>query len=145
MQYSNLDFTEVIKEAPSVLPDFPMATIRFGPNREIIKDSYSHSEYYNRFMQREKLRDIACREKQLAQYDWEDTVRLGIGRMNEWDRGYYEDNPYCYGWEMNSIAYPTYEEDYYEENSDDELSEEELDEEELNENNAVDDIFVFEE
>ena len=38
MQYSNLDFTEVIKEAPSVLPDFPMATIRYGPNREIIKE-----------------------------------------------------------------------------------------------------------
>ena len=112
-------------------------------NREIIKEPYTHSDYYNRFMQRETLRDIACREKQLAQYDWEDTMRLGIGRMNEWDRGYYEDNPYCYGWEINSIAYPTYEEDYYEENSDDELSEEELDEEELNENNEADEIFVL--
>ena len=143
MQYSDLDFTEVIKEAPSILPDFPMATMRFGPNREIIKEPYTHSDYYNRFMQRETLRDIACREKQLAQYDWEDTMRLGIGRMNEWDRGYYEDNPYCYGWEMDSIPKPTYEEDYYKENSDDELSEEELDEEEFSQNNEADEIFVL--
>lgn len=140
MQYSALDFTEVIKEAPSILPDFPMATIRFGPNREIIKEPYTHSDYYNRFMQRETLRDIACREKQLAQYDWEDTMRLGIGRMNEWDRGYYKDNPYCYGWEIDSIPKPTYEEDYYEENSDDELSE---DEEEFSQNNEADEIFVL--
>tara|TARA_Y100000748_G_scaffold303585_1_gene309146 strand:+ start:374 stop:802 length:429 start_codon:yes stop_codon:yes gene_type:complete len=140
MQYSDLDFTEVIKEAPSILPDFPMATMRFGPNREIIKEPYTHSDYYNRFMQRETLRDIACREKQLAQYDWEDTMRLGIGRMNEWDRGYYQDNPYCYGWEMDSIPKPTYEEDYYEENSDDELSE---DEEEFSQNNEADEIFVL--
>ena len=140
MQYSALDFTEVIKEAPSILPDFPMATMRFGPNREIIKEPYTHSDYYNRFMQRETLRDIACREKQLAQYDWEDTMRLGIGRMNEWDRGYYKDNPYCYGWEIDSIPKPTYEEDYYEENSDDELSE---DEEEFSQNNEADEIFIL--
>ena len=76
MQYSDLDFTEVIKEAPSILPDFPMATIRYGPNREIIKESYTHSDYYNKLIQQEKLWNIACREKQLAQYDWEDTCLL---------------------------------------------------------------------
>ena len=138
MQYSNLDFTEVIKDALSNLSDFPMATIRYGSNRMIIKEPYTHSDYYNDFMQKENLRDIICREKQLAHYDWEDTIRLGIGRMNEFDRGYYVDNPYCYSWEIDNIPRPTYEEDYYEENSDDELSEEELDE-----NNAEDDIFVF--
>ena len=131
MQYNELDFSEVITEAPSKYPDFPMAIIRFGPNREIIKEQYSHSKYYNKFMHREKLWDIDCREKQLAQYDWEDTMRLGIGRMNEWDRGYYEDNPYCYGWEIDSIPQPTFEEDYYEENNEDELSEDELNENEL--------------
>ena len=129
MQYSNLDFTEVIKEAPSVLSDFPMATIRYGSNREIIKEPYTHSDNYNRFMQKEKLWNINCREKQLDHYDWEDTMRLGIGRMNEFDRGYYVDNPYCYGWEIDNIPKPTYEEDYYEEVMDDEFSEDELNEE----------------
>ena len=143
MQYSNLDFTEVIKESPSILPDFRMATIRYGPNREIIKEPYIHSEYYKRFIQQEKLWNIACREKQLAKYDWEDTMRLGIGRMNEFDRGYYEDNPYCYGWEIDNIPQPTLEEDYYEDNEEDELSDNELDEEELNENN-IDEIFILE-
>ena len=141
MQYSDLDFTEVIKEAPSILPDFPMATIRYGPNREIIKESYTHSDYYNKLIQQEKLWNIACREKQLAQYDWEDTMRLGIGRMNEFDRGYYEDNPYCYGWEIDNIPKPTYEEDYYEEVIDDELSEDELDEEDNN--SITEEIFVL--
>lgn len=141
MQYSNLDFTEVIKEAPSILPDFPMATIRYGPNREIIKESYTHSDNYNRFMQKENLRDIACREKQLAHNDWEDTMRLGIGRMNEFDRGYYKDNPYCYGWEINNIPNPTYEEDYYEEVIDDEFSEDEDDEDY---NSMIEEIFILE-
>ena len=143
MQYSHLDFTEVIKEAPSILPDFPMATIRYGPNREIIKEPYTHSDYYNKLIQQEKLWNIACREKQLAHYDWEHTMRLGIGRMNEFDRGYYEDNPYCYGWEMDNIPTPTVEEDYYEDNEEDILSEDELDEEEFNENNMEDEIFIL--
>ena len=142
MQYSDLDFTEVIKEAPSILPDFPMATIRYGPNREIIKESYTHSDYYNKLIQQEKLWNIACREKQLAQYDWEDTMRLGIGRMNEFDRGYYEDNPYCYSWEIDNIPQPTFEEDYYEENIEDELSEDESAEEEYN--STTEEIFVLE-
>lgn len=142
MQYSNLDFTEVIKEAPSVLPDFPMATIRYGPNREIIKEPYTHSDYYNKLIQQEKLWNIACREKQLAQYDWEDTMRLGIGRMNEFDRGYYEDNPYSYGWEIDNIPKPTLEEDYYEDNEEDEEDELSEDEEEFSEN--MDEIFILE-
>ena len=137
MLYNELDFSEVIKEAPIILPDFPMTTIRFGANREIIKEPYTHSKYYNNFMQREKLRDIICREKQLAKYDWEDTMRLGINRMNEWDRGYYEDNPYCYSWEIDSIPQSTVEEDYYEEDSEDEFSEEELFEELLDENELI--------
>ena len=141
MQYSDLDFTEEIKEAPSILPDFPMATIRYGPNREIIKESYSHSDYYNKLIQQEKLWNIANREKQLTHYDWEDSIRLGIGRMNEFDRGYYKDNPYCYSWEIDNIPQPTFEEDYYEENIEDELSEDELEEEY---NSMTEEIFVLE-
>ena len=51
MLYSELDFSEVIKEAPIILPDFPMTTIRFGANREIIKEPYTHSKYYNNFFE----------------------------------------------------------------------------------------------
>ena len=41
----------------------------------------------------------------LERYDWEDEMRLGISRMNEFDRGYYIDNPYCYVWEIDQIPF----------------------------------------
>lgn len=47
----------------------------------------------------------------LERYDWEDEMRLGISRMNEFDRGYYIDNPYCYVWEIDQIPF---DEEYYE-------------------------------
>ena len=36
-------------------------------------------------------------------YKQEDDMRYGIHRMNEWDRGYYEGNPYYYSWEYNKM------------------------------------------
>jgi len=40
-------------------------------------------------------------------YKWEDDMRYGIDRMNEWDRGYYEGNPYYYSWEYNKMHHFT--------------------------------------
>ena len=36
-------------------------------------------------------------------YKQEDDMRYGINRMNEWDRGYYEGNPYLYSWEYDKM------------------------------------------
>jgi len=42
-------------------------------------------------------------EERYLMYQFEDDMRYGINRMNEWDRGYYEGNPYFYSWEYEKM------------------------------------------
>ncbi len=71
-------------------------------------------------------------EKVLLRREYEDSVRLEISNLEEYDRGYYEDNPYCYGWEINKMPF---DENYYEnlflneEENEDSESEDSYDEE----------------
>lgn len=46
---------------------------------------------------------IKSLEERTANYKWEDDMMYGINRMDEWDRGYYEGNPYIYGWEYDKM------------------------------------------
>lgn len=46
---------------------------------------------------------IKSLEERTENYKWEDDMRYGINRMDEWDRGYYEGNPYIYGWEYDKM------------------------------------------
>ena len=50
---------------------------------------------------------IKSLEERTENYKWEDDMRYGINRMYEWDRGYYEGNPYIYGWEYDKMYYFT--------------------------------------
>lgn len=43
-------------------------------------------------------------EERNEKYKWEDSMSYGVNRMNEWDRGYYEGNPYIYGWECAKMC-----------------------------------------
>ena len=61
-------------------------------------------------------------EVRLERYEYEDHMRLGLNRMDEFDRGYYEDNPWCYSWEIDTIPL---DETYYDELMEDEEEEEE--------------------
>ena len=57
------------------------------------------------------IMNINSYEKMLLRREWEDSVRLEISKLEEFDRGYYEDNPYCYSWEYDKIPFN---EEYYE-------------------------------
>ena len=52
-------------------------------------------------------------EKIVLRREWEDSIRFEISNLEEFDRGYYEDNPYCYAWEEDNIPLN---EEYYENN-----------------------------
>lgn len=55
--------------------------------------------------------NINAYEKAIARRESEDSIRLEISDLDGFDRGYYEDNPYCYGWELDKIPFN---EEYYE-------------------------------
>lgn len=72
----------------------------------------------NAFLEVEEI--IQELEERNETYKWEDEMRYGIGRMNEWDRGYYNGNPYIYSWEFEKMQFFT-------EASEGEMEDDELD------------------
>ena len=102
MDYNTIDFAEdIIEKKPTNC--FPMTTYKFDASKNIIQVPYQHSDYYNEFMRRDSICHLNKLDKRLERYDLEDEMSFGINRMNEFDRGYYHDNPYCYSWEVDAI------------------------------------------
>lgn len=121
MNFRELNFEdEIIEEVKK--ESFVMAVIKFDNNKNVIHDSYKSSDYCIAAENRENLYKIKQREKILEQYNSYDDMRYGINRMDEWDRGYYSDNPYCYSWEVNNIPLS---EEYYDSDSESEYDDSE--------------------
>ena len=55
--------------------------------------------------------NINAYEKAIARRELEDSIRLEISDLDGFDRGYYQDKPYCYVWELDKIPF---DEEYYE-------------------------------
>ncbi len=74
-------------------------------------------------------------EKIVLIREWEDSIRFEISSLEEFDRGYYEDNPYCYAWEEDNIPFN---EEYYENKFLDEEENEDSDSEDSYDENEED-------
>ena len=79
----------------------------------------------NNLEYQQKINNLDYRQKI---NDWEDSVRHDISKLEEFDRGYYKDNPYCYSWEIDKIPFS---EEYYDtlftlEEDNEELTKQEL-------------------
>jgi hypothetical protein len=98
--YSNAQFPALCREGKAInQKNWEHIVAPYEQEENIIADN----EMYDNLYILEAEEQMAELDERNNIYKQEDDMRYGINRMNEWDRGYYEGNPYLYSWEYDKM------------------------------------------